>query len=216
MTPHHLTVTDEEVVHQAFHVLRLRPDEEVTLLDGHGGEVQCHITEISKKAMECDVVSRHRHGWEPPRRVTMYCAIVKRENFEWAAQKAIEAGASEIVPIVTARTVKTQIKPERIRTIMKEAAEQCARCIVPLLGPTMSYDEAVTDAVARQNASVFFDVSDTDFKTIQLAPESKIGIFIGPEGGWDAKERQTAESLGKLVLRAETAAVIGTFLAVHG
>lgn len=216
-----LIVVDEDVVHQAHRVLRLEPGEEIILLDGKGSEAQCRITSIDKKCIAVAVLSREKHEREPKRHVTLYIAMTKRDHFEWAIQKAVEAGASRIVPLVSHRTVKTQCKPERVQAIMKEAAEQCGRNIIPTLGETLTLTKALAHAAQFSACSLFFDTSEQEFGSF-VFPLGDISLFIGPEGGWDEAESAEAKragvvcmSLGKAILRAETASTIAVFLAAH-
>ncbi len=221
LSPAHVIVSDADIVHQAFRVLRLAPGEDIVLLDGKGAEALCHITALDKKHIACDVVSREKHDREPLRHVTLYLALIKRDAFEWAVQKAVEAGVSRIVPVSSHRTVKSQLKPERLQAIMREAAEQCGRVIVPSLGEITDLAKALAFASANASLAAFFDTGDEEFQAMTM-PAADVAIFIGPEGGWDGEERSLAEkhelriaSLGKAILRAETAATIAVFLAAH-
>jgi 16S rRNA (uracil1498-N3)-methyltransferase len=148
--------------------------------------------------------------------VILYCSIIKRENFELMAQKATEVGVKEIVPLLSSRTIKLNIKSERVEKIIKEASEQSGRGKVPELHPPMTFKDALEHAKSN-DLNLFFDPSGKIFSP--LTQEKKIGVFIGPEGGWDEDEIGLARaqnfqivSLGKLVLRAETAAIVASFL----
>ena len=157
-----------------------------------------------------------KNGNEPARAVTLYCSLLKREHFAWVAQKAVEVGVAEIVPIISARTIKLAFKKERVQKIMHEAAEQSGRGVVPILHAPMRFAEALGHAIGKNNSSVLFDISGKPLRAITIIGGNRIGIFIGPEGGWDSTELEAAHtknfqitSLGKLTLRAETAAIIG-------
>jgi len=213
-------VRDREIVHQIGTVLRLSPGEEIILSDGKGHEATASIENVDKKEIRLSVGEVQENESEPHREVTLCLAILKRENFEWAAQKATEVGISRILPLVTKRTVKLDLKRERVQKILREAAEQCGRSRVPELAEPVSFDEAL---------SISADVKwvcalDPDAREMgDVATGDSVAVFIGPEGGWDPEEIEAARkagcdivSLGSLTLRAETAAIIAAYRAVSG
>ena len=158
---------------------------------------------------------------EPKRGVTLYLSTLKRENFEFAAQKATEAGVQNIVPIISSRTVKLNISTERVEKIVKEAAEQSGRGMVPRIADIVSFEKIFPDA-AKNDINIFFDGMGKQFSGTMLEGKESVGIFIGPEGGWGNKELVEAKEngfliagLGALTLRAETAATIASYLACN-
>ena len=211
-----LLIRDAELAHQLRSVLKLRKGEKIVLADGKGREALCSIEDISGAGAEVAVEAR-RLSDEPERKVTLYCAVLKSDNFEFVVEKAVETGASRIVPVITARTVKQGIKQERLAKIAHEAAEQCGRGIVPEVACPMAFRAALKDA-AELDRNYFFDASGEDYPRPQV-PCASVGIWIGPEGGWEDFELDAARenkfiiaSLGKLILRAETAAAVATYL----
>ncbi len=218
-----LDIVDAELIHQWSRVLRLQPKDEVILSDGKGNEARCAIIAIEKKCVSLHVLERMRNVREPKRDVMLFCAVLKRENFELVVQKATEIGVKTIVPVVTKRTVKLQTKTERLVKIAQEAAEQSGRAIVPAVYEPMDFSDAVTKA--RENEmNIFFNLSSEvlDTKTHISKSQKRIGVFIGPEGGWDEEESAAAKnagfvvvSLGDLTLRAETAAIVASYVSVH-
>lgn len=209
------TLVDRAVSHQIVSVLRLQPGEEVILLDGSGMEQPAVIAEVRGKEVEVAVGALMKNAAEPYRRVTLCCAVLKREHFEWVAQKATECGVSAIVPVITARTVKLGVKTERLRVIAKEAAEQSGRGVVPEVSEPMNLERALADA-ASAGRVVFFDVSG---EPLSEKNNGAVSLFIGPEGGWDENEVALARekgamiaNLGPRMLRAETAATVVTWL----
>jgi 16S rRNA (uracil1498-N3)-methyltransferase len=214
-------VREREIVHQIVNVLRLSLHEEIVLSDGKGHEAPATIERVDKKEIHLLIGNVQRNENEPEREVTLCLAILKRENFEWAAQKATEVGVTRILPIITKRTVKLDLKRERIQKILREAAEQCGRSRVPELAEPVSFDDALS-VVADVK---WFCALDVDGKNPSQPPPGNpsVAIFIGPEGGWDPEEIEAARkagcdivSLGSLALRAETAAIIATYRAVSG
>src|SRR3989339_309137 len=112
LTPDHLVLQDTNLVHQMGRVLRLQVGERVVLCDGNGQEIEGEIEVIDKKSVTINVKLRRQNLTESPQRVVLYLALIKRENFELAVQKATEVGVSEIVPIGTQRTVKSSVNLE--------------------------------------------------------------------------------------------------------
>ncbi len=213
-----ILVTDEEVVNQIRNVLKLKIGEQILLCDGRGGEVLVEILEISAVGVKLKVLEERENEHESVKGVTLYCAILKRENFDWVCQKATEIGVAEIVPLITKRTVKLDIKKERLEKIIKESAEQSGRTVLPILHEPVTFEVAVKQST-KNEVNVLFDVSGAP--PAGGAPK-RTGIFIGPEGGWDESELKIIKlsgyqlvSLGKLTLRAETAAIIAVYLAVN-
>jgi 16S rRNA (uracil1498-N3)-methyltransferase len=217
-----ISLADSDVVHQIASVLRLKLGEQIVLCDGNGTDVLCRITEVSKKRVSVGVYERRPNTAEPTAQVTLYCAMLKRENFEFVVQKATEIGVSEIVPVRTERTVKLEVKQDRLRKIIREAAEQSGRGRLPVLHEPMSFADALIDA-KRHGVNAFFEPTGTVAPQVFLThPTGTVGAWVGPEGGWTDDEISNARhsgcritQLGKSVLRAETAAVVAAFLAVN-
>lgn len=215
-----LRIADSELAHQMRSVLKLAPGESVVLGDGAGLEAVCVIKSYDRDAVVLEGVSVGRNSAELPLRTTLYCAVLKADHFELVAAKATEVGISEIVPIVTARTVKLNLRTDRLERIVREAAELAGRGIVPVVHPVRSLDEALTDA-SQHDAVFFFDPSGEPFTPAAKSARTA-GLFVGPEGGWDDTEIEMIHaagvrivSLGSLVFRGETAAIIAAYLVAH-
>ncbi len=208
-------VLEDEAARQMSMVLKLKQSEKIVLCDGQGMQATYVIAEISKGRVglarmgEVDsVLTESRHV------VTLYAAILKRENFEWLVQKATECGIYRIVPILTRRTVKQGLKIDRLRDIAREASEQSGRGRVPEIVEPMPYVDALASAT-QSGATYVFDVGGKRY----TGGGEKCSIFVGPEGGWDPEERAiaieskaTIADLGPRILRAETAATVASFL----
>lgn len=219
LKPGSLRVSDKSVAHQLKTVLRLRSGDRVVLANGQGVEAEATLVEFENGAALFAVGRVMQNSAEPERAVVLYCAILKRENFEWVVQKATEVGVREIVPMLTKRTVKMGLNIERLKKIAQEAAEQSGRGVVPVMHEPVSLDDAFAHA-KKNDANIFFDMDGEDISSVRLDGR-RIGMFIGPEGGWDDTERKEARAawctfanLGKLVLRAETAAVVGSWAVI--
>lgn len=213
-----LEIAEDALQKQIVSVLRLKKGERIMLGDGKGMEAEAVI--VSTKPILTLDVSIPCLMSKSARNITLYCAILKKENFEWVVQKATEVGADEIVPLYTSRTVKQGLKIERLRAIAREAGEQSGRAYIPQVREPISFDAALAESLAG-GMSIIARKNGTTLTTLasQIKKATSLGLFIGPEGGWDAYEEDAAKvkgalalSLGNYTLRAETAAVVATYL----
>lgn len=217
-----LVIGNAEIVHQIKDVLKLKKDEKIVLGDGNGQKAEAEIVALGKQEIEVFVLRIFGEESEPTNQVTLYCAVLKRENLEWVAQKAVETGAFKIVPVLSDRTIKLKINRARLEKIIKEAAEQSERAILPLLGETVDLEIACSDS-GQNDLNIFFDPSGKSVSDLpRLKKPSTVGVFIGPEGGWSEREIALAKdrgmrvvSLGNTILRGETAAIVGTYLGAY-
>lgn len=218
---------DLEILNQARNVLRLKKGDGFILADGKLNEAVVKIVGMDKKFIEVEVIEKSINKNEPETYGALYCSILKRENFELVCQKATECGIKEIVPVISARTVKFGFKKERLEKIIREAAEQSGRGVLPVLGDALNFKEAFEKA--RENdLNLFFEMDSPLVNKEEMGKAKKIGIFIGPEGGWSEEELELVKSkieksdkfkmagLGKLTLRAETAAIVATWFVAQG
>jgi 16S rRNA (uracil1498-N3)-methyltransferase len=214
-----LILKNPDLVHQIRSVLRLTVGDSLLLLDGRGSEAEVLIERVEKDRIEVHVGDLRTITTEPQRSVILFCSILRRENFEWVVQKATEIGAVKIVPVLAERTVKTGIRMDRLVRIVREAVEQCGRGVVPTLSEVVDFETALSMAPAK---NIFFHLGAEQGIGKALERAGEAGVWIGPEGGWTDAEALKAvkngfivSSMGSLALRAETAAVVGTYLAVH-
>lgn len=216
-----IIIDDFAIVRQIRDVLRLQPGEEIILGNGMGTQAHALIVEMKKKTLEAEIIKKEINQTDLNINIKLYCSILKRDNFEWVVQKATEIGVGEIIPVVTKRTIKTNLNLDRLEKITNEAAEQSGRGILPTIKKPMDFDKAIEEA--KQNkVNVFFDAGGEDFEKlkVKIAKKESIGLFIGPEGGWEEdevglikKKKIKIASLGRLTFRAETAAIIATYVA---
>jgi 16S rRNA (uracil1498-N3)-methyltransferase len=208
-------IEDREISRQIQDVLKLKAGERIVLSDGKGHDELVEITSLGKE-IKYKIVEKLQPV-HPEREIHLYLAILKKENFELAVQKAVECGVSKIVPVITERTIKTGLNTTRLEKIIIEASEQCGRSIVPLLSPILNFKDAVSSA---EGEKIIFHLGAKDYAPKSTSP---VSIFVGPEGGFTEGEINLAKdaglalaSLGPLTLRGETAAIVGTYRAVQG
>lgn len=214
------------VAHQVGRVLRLRPGATIALLDGSGMAFPVHLIGSDGGRISGRVDAGEPSASEPRVAITLYAAPLKGEHFAFTLQKATEIGAAAFVPIVTARTVASEAgdaKLERWRRIVREAAEQSGRGIVPTVSAPIPFAAACA-AAASDPALIPWEGEHTrplGAAVRNLGPIGSLGLFIGPEGGFTEAEIATANAagiasvtLGRRILRAETAAAVATALAL--
>jgi len=222
LSKNELEITGENAKQMA-QVLKLKIGEKVELCDGKGISAIAEITKINKKGVLVKLEEfLHQNKDKQKKEVTLYCAILKKENFELVVQKTTECGISKIIPIITERTIKTGLNIERLQKIAKEASEQSGRNNVPEVSEPIKLEEAIKNT---KGINVFFDSSGDSLLKAHgyfSASETNVNLFVGPEGGWTPKEIKKAKennfsiaSLGSLTLRGETAAIIATYLMVN-
>lgn len=212
------TIENKELYNQIRNVLKLAVGEPVILFNGTGAEAVGFLAGIEKSGITIEISRVQKNVAEPKRFVRLYLAILKNEHFELAVQHAVECGVSQVIPVLTSRTIKLSLKTDRVKKIMREATEQSGRGVVPELADVLSFSEAIAQA-KENDVNLFCSGGSSD----ALAPVgTKIGVWIGPEGGFTAEEVELAQasgfklvSLGELTLRAETAAIVATYLAAH-
>lgn len=217
-----LFLTDKEVIHQIIKVLKLKTGEQLTLCDGQNREVVCILESIDKKELILKVIE-YKELSQKDRQTILYLAILKRENFELAVQKTAEIGIDKLVPIITDRTIKTGLNLERLNKISKEACELSGRGTMMHVEPVIKFSESIKQA-KENDVNLFFAPGGKEFVPNQTIDNKaqKVGLFIGPEGGWSdgeiliAKEKSfQIVGIGKNVLRGETAAIVASFLSVN-
>lgn len=211
------SITDKDIVHQITRVLKLTRGEKIELFDGNGTSFCATLTSLSKNEISLQLDEK-KVSQRPKKHVALFFALLKKENTEYAIEKAVEVGVSDIIPITTSRTVKTGIKVERINSIIKEATEQSGRTYLPKLFEIMSFKDALLYAQEHFSRVVVFDPHGTTFLN---GKEESVALFVGPEGGFTQEELLHAQSskcevvsLPTHTLRGETAAIISVYTAL--
>lgn len=212
-----LAIKDTKLLHQWRTVLRLKAGNEVILFDGFGENHRCELATLEKKEAIC-IVRESSPAPEPPTlQFFLFASLIKKERFEWLLEKATELGVSQIRPIIADRSEVKKFNLERAKDIVKEAAEQSGRGSLPALYEPMELENVFKEY--QYFKSIAFDPNGAPFEKGKWVDAEKVGAFIGPEGGWSARELEffrqqkiPAYSLGTSTLRAETAAVSVTAL----
>lgn len=213
----------EDIQHQIQHVLRMNAGKDVIILDNKGSEYLVRLIEEGGR-FTGDVLEKREIESEPSVCVALYFPLSQREKVELILQKGTEVGVSSFHPFTSRRTLvqREDISPNR-RTrwerIVREAAEQSGRGWLPELHAPLDLKVAVVEAREFDGAVLAADVGADESLSVVVSRLSKgvkkISVLIGPEGGFEDYEIDYMKtnnvqlfSLGRRVLRMETAAVI--------
>lgn len=217
-----VTITGSDVNH-IKNVLRMKAGEEIAVSNGMDGkEYRCGIKQILDDRVECELRFIKEDGVELSARVHLYQGLPKADKMELIIQKAVELGVYEIIPVETRRCVvkldakKAKQKVQRWQAIAEAAAKQSKRSVIPKITDPMPFTEAITQAAAMDIKLIPYELAEGMEKTRKLVtaikPGQDVAVFIGPEGGFEEAEIESALTmgiepitLGKRILRTETA-----------
>ncbi len=215
--------------HYLISVLRCKKGDRVTVIDGKGKAYEAHVTEITKKHVfinilcEAPTAASPSTDTESALNLVLCQGILKGEKMDLVIQKTTEIGAKEIIPLITERCIiKKTKKVKRWQKIAEESAEQCGRTVIPTVHEPVEFCSwLMAHSSLQMNGFVFWEEGGLSLKESikKIAIFSPIHILIGPEGGFAAKEVKLAEeqgliktTLGRRILRAETAAIVSLSL----
>ncbi|MBQ8541537.1 MAG: 16S rRNA (uracil(1498)-N(3))-methyltransferase [Clostridia bacterium] len=219
-------VVDGEEANHMIKVLRMKAGDCLTLFDGEGSCADGEIESIEGKSVLVKVIKRYASETEPKLKITLFQGIPKNPKMDMIIQKATELGVTRIVPVNTKRIVAKidkEAKIERLQRIAFEAAKQCGRAYVPEVHSPVSFGKAL-EMMRELNCAIIPYECEKDGKLADCIPEGieTLGIIIGPEGGFEAAEVEKAEeagvkrvTLGKRILRTETAGLIASALCLY-
>ena len=218
LAPGPLTI-DGPPAHYLLQVMRLKAGDPVKLFDNRTGEWLALVASAAKRDLQLDV-TQHLRPREPVPDLWLCAAPLKKGRVDWLAEKACELGVARLVPVVTRRTVVDKPNADRLRAHLIEAAEQCGRTALTDLADPIKLPALLRDWPA--NRVLFFadETGGTPALNVMRARPGPAAILIGPEGGFDADERDAiralpqavAITLGSRILRADTAAAAAVSL----
>jgi 16S rRNA (uracil1498-N3)-methyltransferase len=207
-----------EAAHHLGRVLRAQPGQIYELSDGTSVWLG-RIDVVERERVEFSLTERiAAHAL--PLDVTLLLSIVKFESFEWALEKATELGVSRIVPLAAARSEKALVaaatkRAARWRKILLESAQQSRRVSLPILEDARNSEAGFREYGEGARVLLSEDPGARALREVlTVSRTSKAVLAIGPEGGWTEDEFVAARragfseaSLGKLILRTETAVI---------
>jgi 16S rRNA (uracil1498-N3)-methyltransferase len=211
-------VMEAEAAHHLGRVLRAQAGQLYELSDGASVWL-ARVETIGRDRVEFQLIEQ-LPAPVPQLHTTLLLAVVKFDAFEWALEKATELGVTRIVPLAAARSEKALLaaapkRSERWKKILLESSQQSRRVWLPILDPLAKPEPLF----AAQNEGVRILLSESpEAKPLRVAlagvHDAAATLAIGPEGGWTGGEFSAARaasfreaSLGKLILRTETAVV---------
>lgn len=203
-------------------VLRLDKNEEISVYDGQYHEYICKLNRYENDEAIFDILYEKESESELESKLYLFQGLPKSDKLEMIIQKAVELGAFQIVPVKMHRSIvkydnkKAKAKITRWQAISESAAKQSGRTIIPEVKDIMDYKEALKYAKNLDVVIVPYEheegISHTRDVISNIKPGMSVGIFIGPEGGFEDYEIQEAidlgfepVSLGRRILRTETA-----------
>lgn len=209
-------------VNHMKNVLRMKAGEKVEISDGQGIEYLCEVDRYEEEYVFLRIISAGRVEAELPSRIFLFQGLPKGDKMELIIQKAVELGVYQIIPTSTKRAVvkldakKAGKKTERWNAIALSAAKQSGRSRIPQVMPVLSFREALERARELDVVMIPYEQAEGMEKTKEIIsavrPGQDVGIFIGPEGGFEENEVEKAIqsgahsiTLGKRILRTETA-----------
>ena len=223
-------IIEGEDVKHISKVLRCKVGEKLEICDKDNSEYICEITDINKNQVDLNILQKNEIKRESDLKVKLYQGLPKSTKMEFILQKLTEVGVDEIILVSTKRSVvkvddkKEGKKLERWERIIYEAAKQSKRGKIPTLRGVLSFDEALEDMKNNDmNICPYENEKTVSIKSARRGYDiNNIGIFVGPEGGFEEEEIQTLQdidskvvSLGPRILRTETASVVASSIVLY-
>ncbi|MGE4378870.1 MAG: 16S rRNA (uracil(1498)-N(3))-methyltransferase [Candidatus Izemoplasmatales bacterium] len=213
-----IVVIDGQDVHHIKDVMRNKLNDKLILNTYDGSLYLSTITSIDKKSIVLEIIEEIKSDWKPLN-LDLGISLIKKDNFELILQKVTELGVNMVIPLKTQRSIikldDFSKKKLRYQTILKEASEQSERTMIPEIADylnledlkNLNYDHKYFCYAREENNNIKCILEPFN------ANESTL-VLIGPEGGFSDEEIKSLEksgftsiSLGKTILRAETAAI---------
>lgn len=212
-----VTVSGDEFVHMT-RVLRMKPGYKAVVCADDGKERLCTLREIGSGYA---VLSQDEVHEADRKKVslTLFCGILKNAKLDTVVQKAVELGVDKIVPFVSAYTTEHRFNAERARRIARDAAKQCGSVWLSQVEESTDYDGVISRF--REFDTVLFAYEGERRLSVRQAEikGSKLALVVGSEGGFRPDEAEKAAAngalvvtLGRRILRAETADIVGAAL----
>lgn len=218
-TPDDIIYLKDEEYHHLVNVMRAQIGEQITVCFNDGIDNICEIISLNKNHAQLKVLERKNNTAEASISVTLFQAVPKGDKLELICQKSTELGVKKIVPFLSSFTqVKAvSVKTDRLKKIAIEAAKQCGRAVTPEIEEVKTFSQVVEMLKDYDYVLMPYELeTGTDIKTAlnKTTDKKNIAIIIGSEGGFCESEVNQTKSLGadivtlgKRILRAETAAI---------
>ena len=193
-------------VNHMKNVLRMKTGEELTVNDGEGSQYLCAVESYEADMAVLKILEKKQDESELASKIYLFQGLPKQDKMELIVQKSVELGAYQVIPVAT----------KRWQQIAVSAAKQAGRGIIPEVGEVCTYAQALKQAEELDVVLIPYELAKGMEETKQIIagirPGQSVGIFIGPEGGFEEEEVALAMktganpvTLGKRILRTETA-----------
>jgi 16S rRNA (uracil1498-N3)-methyltransferase len=226
-----IRIVRKEDIHHIKNVLRLRVGERIEVSDGVQWEYEGILGQHEPDGLKVEIINRQPFAREPKVHITLFQGLPKLSKMDFIIQKAVELGASEIVPVYMARTVVADKgnfgkKLVRYEMIAEEASAQCGRGIIPYIRQAIPFSK-IPDVLEEDSTVLFLyeNEKNVTIKEILRGLPSKpkrLALIVGPEGGFDASEAEFLKekgidcvTLGKTILRTETAGLAALAMCMY-
>ncbi|HFC6854141.1 TPA: 16S rRNA (uracil(1498)-N(3))-methyltransferase [Neisseria meningitidis] len=211
------TVNLPDNIVRHLNVLRIRPNENITLFDGKGKAHAARLTILEKRRAEAEILREETADTESPLNITLIQSISSGDRMDFTLQKSVELGITAIQPVISERCIvrldgeRAAKRLARWQEIVISACEQSGRNTVPPVLPIIGYREAL-DKMPSESTKLIMSINRARKLGDIRQPSGAIVFMVGPEGGWAEQEEQQAfeagfqaVTLGKRILRTETA-----------
>ena len=206
----------KEQTHYLRDVMRCKIGAKILLFDGTSGEYLSEITSINRKKTGFTVLRKTRSIEIPGDAWLIFCPL-KKQRTDFLVEKCTELGVRRFLPVISQNSQTRRIAAARLKAQAIEAVEQCGGTFIPEIDSLNNFQKVAENFPI--NRRIIFCDETLEFDNIQNVLKGsnfeRVGIFIGPEGGFSQSERNILKqktgavqvSLGQRILRAETAAV---------
>lgn len=230
---HHFFVTPQQIsgdkirieggdVNHMKNVLRMKLHEKAEISDGESRTYLCEVEAYEEDVAILHILEEMEVDTEPASKLYLFQGLPKSDKMELIVQKAVELGVYQVIPVAMKRSVvrlddkKAAKKADRWNSIAESAAKQAGRSRIPEVTMPLSYKEALKMAEELDVTLLPYELAGGMEVTREVIRQIKsgqsVGIFIGPEGGFEPEEVDAAVSmgakvitLGRRILRTETA-----------
>jgi 16S rRNA (uracil1498-N3)-methyltransferase len=215
--------------HHLSRVIRVKPQEKVWLFDGSGTTYLARVEEIGPRKSRLFILKKETEQ-RAPLNIVLGQALLQAKKMDFIIQKSTEWGVSRVFPVMSERSLiktheKGSRKMERWQRIAREASKQSGQAFFPTIENTVSLSQFLKERKEKKKLLLSENqgraLRDILLQHQEQIPPSAV-ILVGPEGGWSEEEERIilthgyeAVTLGKQILRAETAAISSVALISH-
>ena len=213
-------VLSKDQSHYISNVMRLKSGDELLLFNGIDGEFLGKVAGNEQKQTTIQAHAKQRDQSRPSNISLAFCPI-KGQRLDFLIQKCTEVGLKSFIPVISDHTIVRNVNENRLKKIIIESSEQSDQLNIPQVVSALNLEEFL-HSLKKEDVVLFGDISSTNNDLTQFIEDKNKSyiLFVGPEGDFSPKEREIilkndkfkSFSLGKNILRSETAAMAGLVL----